>query len=160
MALRWMASLIRARLSYPPRVTPGRAPAEAAAKRCWTRAPRLILPVLNGYITTVAHEETGIRCGCSVSHVSPSQVWKKPSWNCATCGVLAGQIGVLATPLAEQHIWTLMGRSALGPLEGRLGFSQNKSHFRKIGPVVNLRTNQAGHYVLDVADFCRRVWQA
>ena len=50
---------------------------------------------------------------------------------------------------------TLISKSALEPLAGRVGCAQNKPHPRKVGAVVNLRTTQAGHCVLNVADFVK-----
>ena len=38
-----------------------------------------------------------------------------------------------------------------------MDFLQSKLHPRKLGAVARVRTNQAGHYALEVADFVREL---
>ena len=49
-----------------------------------------------------------------------------------------------------------MGEGALEPPEAHSGFAHHKVHLREFGGLVNLLPNQAGRYVLDVADFFQR----
>ena len=60
-------------------------------------------------------------------------------------------MGVLATFLAAQEIPALMSKGAPDSLGGRADFAQDKFHPRKIGAVVNLRTDQSRHCVLDAS---------
>ena len=60
--------------------------------------------------------------------------------------VLAGQMGISRTFLAERDISALVSKGAPKPLERYLDVAQNKLHLRKVGAAVNPHTIGAGHF--------------
>ena len=71
--------------------------------------------------------------------------------------VSAGQMEASTTSPVAQNTPALMSKGALEPRDGHLDFAQDMLHLRKIGAVANLRTNQAGHCVLDAPGFAREM---
>ena len=63
---------------------------------------------------------------------------------------LGGRMGVLDAFSAKKNPG-FNEQDPLVSLEGQLACAQNELRLRKLGAVTNLRTSQAGHYVMDVA---------
>ena len=69
--------------------------------------------------------------------------------------VKADEAGVLRTFPAGRKTSALLSKGALKSPGEPLDFAHDKLHLKKLGAVVNLRTDSAGYYVVGLADFVK-----
>ena len=129
-----MARANRARLLYPRRLNKDQAHARTAATWRWMRAPRLTLRFSSGYGTAAAMKRLH-HVPCYEADVTQHAV-EVPI-------ALPGQTGISRTFLTGQNF---------PALEGYWDFALNNLRLRIVGVLATLRSRQAGHVALDVAD--------